>query len=311
MRALRAAIICAFAVRAAAAQGAYEIEVYSTEIAPVNSLLIELHSNYTFRGSEVSISGTRLPPIDNAWFRAGAGSGLDAQGTPATCVSTPFFQRTSASAAQRDAFATSSCSGTQVVNSYATHESIEAVTGLSSWSEVGAYLFTNEQTSPLVRPVGGSLRVKARAPATWNWPVGFAVSTELEYDDPSISADPWSLELRPVVDRAVGRWYLSVNPTLERTLRGAGVANGVQFSPSAKASFDVTDLISAGVEYYGAYGKIGAFAPPDSRLQQLFGAVDLHFSSLWELNAGVGAGTTPASNHLVAKLILGRRFSWN
>jgi hypothetical protein len=160
MRALRAAIILAFAGHAAAAQGAYEIEVYSTEIAPVNSLLIELHSNYTFRGSEVSISGTRSLPIDNAWFRAGAGLGLDAQATPAACVSAPFFQRSSTPGAQRDALATSSCAGTQVVNSYATHESIEAVTGLSSWSEIGAYLFTNEQTSPLVRPVGGSLRVK-------------------------------------------------------------------------------------------------------------------------------------------------------
>ena len=303
-------MVLVLAVHAAGAQGAYEIEVYSTEIVPVHSLMLELHSNYTFRGSEVTVGGTRRPPIQDAWFPAAGALPPDLQGTPATCVSSPYFQRTASPVAFRDAFATSACAGA-IVNNYATHESIEAVTGLSSWSEIGAYLFTNEQSSPGVRPVGGSLRLKARAPAAWNWPVGFAVSTEVEYDDPAISADPWSLELRPVIERAMGRWYVSVNPTIERTLRGAGVVNGVQFSPSAKASFDVSSVISAGVEYYGAYGKIGAFAPPDSRLQQLFGALDLHFSTLWELNAGVGAGTTPASNHLVAKLILGRRFSWN
>ena len=313
MRALRVAVILALVVHGAEAQGAYEIEVYSTEIVPVNSLVLELHSNYTFRGSEVSVGGTRKPPIEDAWFHAGGASLLDAPSAQSTCASGPFVQRAGAPGALRDdrAFASSSCTTTQIENSYVTHESIEAVTGLSSWSEIGASLFTNEQASPVVRPVGGSLRVKARAPATWNWPVNVAVSTELEYDDPSISADAWSLELRPVVDRAIGRWYVSVNPTIERTLRGAGVVNGLQFSPSAKASFDLTGLITAGVEYYGAYGKIGAFAPPDSRLQQIFGAVDLHFSALWELNAGVGAGTTPASNHLVAKLIFGRRFSWN
>jgi hypothetical protein len=43
-------------------------------------------------------------------------------------------------------------------------------------------------------------------------------------------------------------------------------------------------------------------------VQQVFGTVDLHVSPLWEINGGVGAGATPATSRLVAKLILGRRF---
>jgi hypothetical protein len=65
------------------------------------------------------------------------------------------------------------------------------------------------------------------------------------------------------------------------------------------------------VEYYGAYGKVGDAAPAANRLQQFFAVIDLHTSAAWEVNAGIGAGTTPASSHLVAKLILGRRFAWN
>ncbi len=223
------------------------------------------------------------------------------------------FQRSPSSRAQLqvDDLTGASCVSVLASNAYATHETIEAVTGLTSWSEVGAYLFTSEQDAPVVRAVGGSVRYKVRAPGSWNWPVSVAFSTELEYDDPRFSTDRWTWELRPVIDKAVGRWYVSMNPTVERTLEGTGVINGIEFSPSAKTEFDFTDRISGGAEYYGAYGKIGGFAPPQSRLQQLFGVIDLRVSPLWEVNFGVGAGMTPATSHLIGKLILGRRFTWN
>ncbi len=167
---------------------------------------------------------------------------------------------------------------------------------------------TSEQIGPLVRPIGGALRYKVRAPGAWNWPVNVALSTELEYDDPRYSTDTWTWEIRPVIDRSFGRWYASLNPTLERTLQGAGTTSGIQFAPSAKASFDFTEKLTAGAEYYAAYGKIGGFAPGASRIQQIFGTVDFHLSPLWELNTGLGAGATPATSRLVAKLIIGRRF---
>jgi hypothetical protein len=296
-------------VRTGAAQGTYEIEVYSTEITPVKSLLIELHSNYTFRGSDVTVfAGGHAPVIDpDQWLRGPSNVHEGVGRCSPTGV--PYLQRTAdtrASFVLRN-FSGVACATTLPSNAYAEHESVELVTGLTSWSEVGAYLFTSEQMSPLISAVGGSLRYKVRAPGAWKWPVNVAFSTEIEYDDPRYSTDQWTWELRPVIEKAIGRWYLSVNPTVERTLVGAGVPIGMQFSPSAKAEFDVTDRISAGIEYYSAYGKIGAFAPPASRLQQAFGVIDLHVSPLWEVNAGLGAGMTPATNHLVAKVILGRR----
>jgi hypothetical protein len=304
-------LMLASAGQAAHAQGTYEIEVYSTEIAPVKSLLLELHSNYTFRGRDViTTTGSHAPLIDDQWL-AGPSDGVAAA---ANCSngSRPFFQRTASPRAnfQLHDLTGGACVSVLGSNSYATHETIEAVTGLNDWSEVGAYLFTSEQASPLARVMGGSVRYKLRAPGAWYWPVNLALSTELEYDDPRFSNDKWTWEVRPVIDRSLGRWYLSVNPTLERTLEGTGVPNGVEFSPSAKATFDFTDRVTGGVEYYGAYGKVGGFAPPASRLQQFFGAVDLHVSPLWEVNVGVGTGTTPATSHLMAKLILGRRFPW-
>jgi hypothetical protein len=309
-----ALVFAAVAPPAVRAQGDYEIEVYSTELVPVKSLVLELHSNYTFRGREPSGASNHAPIIDDMWLAALA-PGVSAAAA-CTRAPTPFFQRGPSPEGKAlavdlaGAVGASACAA-QATNTYATHETIEAVTGVNSWSEIGGYLFTSEQSAPGVRLIGGSLRYKARVPGAMNWPVGVAVSTELEYDSPQFSTDTWSWEIRPVVDKAMGRWYVSLNPTLERTLQGTGVANGIEFSPSAKATFDVTALMSAGVEYYGAFGKIGSFAPPASRLQQFFAVTDLHVSPQWELNLGLGAGTTPATNHLMAKVILGRRFTWN
>ncbi len=312
MRALLIVIVASLAPCIARAQGSYEIEVYNTEITPVRSLMLELHSNYTFRGREISNAPNAPPLIDDSWHWGD--SQLLSAATGCTAPTKPFFQlgtaaHVSASSARAAATSTA-CALAQATNAYATHETIEAATGLTDWAEIGAYLFTSEQSSPGVQITGGSIRSKIRVPVDWNWPVGVALSTELEYDSPQYSADTWTWEIRPVIEKAIGRWYLSVNPTLERTLLGAGVVNGLQFSPSAKATFDITDLVSGGVEYYGAYGRIGGFAPPASRLQQFFGVADVHVSPLWEINCGLGTGTTPATSHLVAKLILGRRFSW-
>jgi hypothetical protein len=294
--------------RPARAQGSYEIEVYSTEIAPVKSLLLELHTNYTLRGRDV-VKAPAQTGIDDQLLTGL--SPLEPAVASCTHVVLPFYQRSSL---HQVSLKLSDLTGTPCValptNSYAAHETVEAVTGLTSWSEIGAYLFTSEQDGPLLRATGGSVRYKVRVPGSWDWPVGLACSSEIEYYDPRFSADAWTWELRPIVDKALGRWYLSFNPTVERTLQGAGVVNGIEFTPSAKTSYDFTDRISGGVEYFGAYGKIGGFAPPASRIQQFFGAIDLHLSPLWEVNVGFGAGTTPASSHAVAKLIVGRRFAW-
>jgi hypothetical protein len=44
--------------------------------------------------------------------------------------------------------------------------------------------------------------------------------------------------------------------------------------------------------------------------QQIFPTIDLNASPKWEINFGVGVGVTKATDHLLAKLILGYRFDF-
>ena len=94
------------------------------------------------------------------------------------------------------------------------HETLELTQGVNSWSEVGFYVFTSLQDGHGWQWVGDHIRPRVRVPETWHWPVGVSLSTELGYQRAVYSPDTWTWEIRPIVDKSIGRWYLAVNPAL-------------------------------------------------------------------------------------------------
>jgi len=199
--------------------------------------------------------------------------------------------------------------GTYPTN-HAEHETVEITQGITSWSEVGFYIFTSARGGQGWQWVGDHIRPRVRVPDSWHWPVGVSLSTEVGYQRARFSPDTWSLEIRPIVDKQMGRWYWSVNPALERSFHGPGVSEGVEFSPGVKVSYNFSKAIAGGLEYYGAFGRISDFSPAREQQQQFFPAVDLNLSPKWEVNFGVGVGVTASTDHLIVKGILGRRFDW-
>src|SRR5271170_5511748 len=190
------------------------------------------------------------------------------------------------------------------------HETLELTQGITDWSEIGFYVFTSEQDGHGVQWVGDHIRPRVRAPDSWHLPVGLSLSTEIGYQRKVYSPDTWTWEIRPIIDKAAGRWYFAVNPALERTWHGPDAKRGVGFSPAAKVSYDFTPVVSGGLEYYADYGRIGSFDALHDQQQQIFAVTDLNVSPKWEINIGVGVGSTAGTDHLIVKGILGRRFDW-
>ena len=260
---LRAALLRAFFSAAcglwpavAAAQGNFEIQVYSSETVAPGTTMFELHSNSALRGTTRVEDGV-LP------------------------------------------------------TQHAVHETLETTHGWTSWFETGFYIFTSVQT---LEPgegfwwVGSHIRPRVRAPEEWNLPVGLSLSFEVGYQQRRFSPDTWTLEIRPIIDKQIGPWYFAVNPVLDQSLKGPSRNTGIEFAPAAKVSFDLTKTVSPGIEYYGTFGPIGNFAPTPKQQQQLYAVVDLNVDPRWEINFGVGFGLTPATDGLIIKMILGRRF---
>lgn len=192
----------------------------------------------------------------------------------------------------------------------AEHETIELTEGVTNWSEVGFYIFTSEQSGTGMQWVGDHIRPRVRVPDSWHWPVGASLSLEFGYQRAFFDRDTWTLEIRPIIDKQVGRWYYAVNPALDRTFHGPDVKLGLDFAPAAKISYDFTKVIAGGLEYYADYGSITNIASLHNQQQQFFPAVDLNVSPKWEINFGVGVGPTSATDHWIIKGILGRHFDW-
>lgn len=237
------------------AQGNYEIQVYGAETLPPETLMVEVHSNFTVEGHKETIDAV-------------------------------------------------------YPTHHQLHETLELTQGLTDWAEVGFYVFTSAQEGRGVQWVGDHLRPRVRVPESWEWPVGLSLSTEIGYQRSVYSPDTWTWELRPIVDKTLGRWYFAFNPALERTLRGPDVRQGLGFSPSVKIGYAWSRIISGGIEWYADYGPIGRVAALHDQQQQVFVVADLNVSPLWELNLGVGVGATAATDHLILKAIVGRRFDW-
>jgi hypothetical protein len=197
-----------------------------------------------------------------------------------------------------------------VPTNHAMHETLELTQGITDWAEVGFYVFTSIQPNDGWQWVGDHIRPRVRAPERWHWPVGVSLSTEFGYQRAAFSPDTWTWEIRPIVDKKIGPWYLSFNPALDRSFHGPGVNQGVGFSPNAKVSYDFTKKIAGGLEYYASYGSLAGFDALRDQQQQFFPSIDIDFAPEWEFNFGVGVGATRSTDHLIVKCIVGRRFSW-
>ncbi len=243
------------ATLSASAQGNYEIQVYGADTVPPNSLMVEVHSNYTIHGQKNFVDGV-------------------------------------------------------IPTNHQEHETLELTAGINDWAEVGFYVFTSEQSGYGVQWVGDHIRPRVRAPDSWHLPVGLSLSTEVGYQRAVYSPDTWTWEIRPIIDKTLGRWYFALNPALERTWHGPDVNQGIGFAPGVKVGYDFTRKISGGIEYYADYGRLFYFSGLHQQQQQIFAVADLNVSPKWEINFGLGVGPTAATDRLIAKVILGRHFDW-
>ena len=82
------------------------------------------------------------------------------------------------------------------------------------------------------------------------------------------------------------------------------------FSPAAKVSWDFTKHVTIGAEYYGGFGPVANIDPFRLQSQAIYPVFDLNVSPLWEINFGPGIGFTSGTDHLLFKVIIGRRVTW-
>jgi len=119
---------------------------------------------------------------------------------------------------------------------HAQHETVEITHGFNDWFECGFYIFTSITEGQGWQWVGDHIRPRVAVPKKWHWPVGVSISNELGYQRRQYSPDTWTWEIRPIVDQKVGRWYWSLNPTLDRSFHGENVHQASYFRPTRNSA---------------------------------------------------------------------------
>ena len=192
---------------------------------------------------------------------------------------------------------------------HSLHETVEITHGITQNFEIGFYLFTNYTDPYGYNVIGSHIRPRVSAPKKWNWPVGVSLSTEFGYQRRRYSTETWNIEVRPIIDKQWGNFYLAFNPTFGISLKSDSNIHTPAFEPNLKASVTIHKL-ALGIEYYGDLGMLNHNPKLSEQSHALFVIVDLYFDPRWEINIGPGFGLTKNTDHLVCKILIGRRINW-
>jgi hypothetical protein len=190
------------------------------------------------------------------------------------------------------------------------HFTIEVTHGLTKHFELAGYLVTAYVPDTGPKVAGARIRPRFRLPESWRLPFKVSISTEVGFNKRSFDANTITLEIRPIIEKELGKWYLSFNPDFSKSLRGMDSHRGFEFEPGVKVSYAVSRKIEPGIEYYAATGPVTHFETLHDQHHLIFPTVDINAGPDWELNFGVGRGLTGTSERWVVKWIVGYRFNF-
>ena len=175
--------------------------------------------------------------------------------------------------------------------------------GVTDWMEAGLYLPLYSVTGDgAVRVNGFKLRALFVRPDAGQQPFFYGINFEFSYNAPHWDPHRYSSEIRPIIGWHVGRLDLIVNPILDNDWEGFGK---LDFAPATRLAWHWTKHWTTAAEEYDDFGPVEHFLAGGAQSHQLFAVID--YDRNVAVEAGLGFGLTPASDHRVLKLIV----SWD
>ncbi len=175
---------------------------------------------------------------------------------------------------------------------YQIHNTLELTYGLLPWLEVGQYLCTARLDRGAYEYAGGRTKVHFGVPFTESWPVSFGANVELDYMRRDAVDDPLSLEVMPIAQARIGRWFVVANLSFSKQFSGPGTHLGIGLEPAGQISYRINDWLEPALEYYGELGPLAHMPGIAEQQQFVVPAVNLYLLSQLELNFGYGVGLT-------------------
>src|SRR5882724_1777569 len=173
--------------------------------------------------------------------------------------------------------------------------------GVAPWFEAGLYfpLYSITRDNSVLYD-GFKLRTLFVSPDAANRDVFYGVNFEFSFNTQHWNERRYTSEIRPIIGTHVGRFDFIFNPIVDNSYDGV---SNFEFVPATRVAMKVSDIFKLALEEYDDFGRVSHFLPASRQSHQLFSVVDLHTRRL-DIEFGLGAGLTSASDHRVFKLIL-------
>lgn len=189
-----------------------------------------------------------------------------------------------------------------------THLTVELTRGITDHFELAGYLVASSRRGVSGEFVAWRVRPRFRVPEG-KLPFKFSLALESAFlkNDTYEPADI-TLEIRPIIEGNLGKFFISANPVVGKALKGPGSDEGLDFEPGLHVGYPTTEKLELSVEYYGASGLVTDPAPFKQQVHQFFPGFDYRFNPETIFNFGVGFGATDVGNTLVVKMRFGQMF---
>ncbi len=185
----------------------------------------------------------------------------------------------------------------------------EVIRGITKHYEVAAYFVTfRGHDGGGYRVAEGRLRHRVALPKSWRLPVDVSINNEFSFNRRGFDPNTITMEIRPILQKDIGRWTVWFEPIFDKALRGPDAHRGFAVEPAAKVAYALTPKIKPGLEYYSALGLITRIDPLRDQGHIVMPSVDLFLNPRWEINFAVGFGLTSSSERVILKSILGYTF---
>jgi hypothetical protein len=178
--------------------------------------------------------------------------------------------------------------------------------GLTDRIEAAAYLNLALPSGGGYQYAGSKYRVRGRLFDEGTLPVDLGWYVELEWHrTPQFDDDPLELELRPIIEKDIGRLSIVLDPKFEKPVfTGPNKNKGVKFGYANGIYYRWMRYLSPGVEFYGAVGYIDDSDPLFAQQHYIFPVLWGELPHRLRYNIGPGFGLTRGSDRVIVKFNL-------
>src|SRR5262249_26959023 len=180
---------------------------------------------------------------------------------------------------------------------------VELTYGLTDKIEAAAYLNLAKPEGEPFQYAGSKFRLRGMFFEPGEYPIDLGWYTELDWHrTPQFDDATLELEIRPIIEKDVGRVQLIAEPIFEKPLVAPDTSGGFEFGYIAAAYYSLWREFSPGVELYGGIGLMSDTDPINEQQHYAFPVIRGYLPYGLEYNFGVGIGLTRGSDQVITKL---------